>query len=682
MTSEDEVNQGNTEGYPVPTWIRRGKLRWVWGLWEPLMFYRRSAHMAPYSPGNSQWAEEWYLRMHSEEMVAKLAGLGINCVSTHWYKGFGLLAEAEEMARAVQFTELCHRYHIRVLGYHQWATVCYETFLDEVPHAKDWIQRDAEGKLLLYGTSTYWRWLGCQQHEPYVDYLQQVVRKCLTEAQMDGIEWDGTVYKCHCELCQQRFREYLDRKYADADIATLFGIPHFRHVRIPAVESGRDPLYQELLEFRREFMTQRLREYNALIKGINPEAAQVTYDMAAAPAEPVDAIDILVDENHDFSFVQDGQLTTKSRGLKHGFALDRVVLSTAWLRAPSSKAEPVPEEFQTEAELAAFAAPVGGLRRPETAAEVKRDLAETAMYGGHMVTPTWATRPIGGKLAAFEQPELQAALKHYLDFFRRHEELFDARRSLANIAVLRSRGSVTYDFFNSYPCVMGMEQVCIQHQIPYDMLFSYQFPGLDRYEAVILAEQTCLSDDEIELLTRFVHHGGGLLITGRSGLFDERFRHRRSHPFQELFDEERVVFLPDNPERLSRPTRDHPPAYHDMQLPERAAEIADGILRAAGSRLPYQVTATPFVGTDAYVVASGDRVIHLLNYDNEHAAAEVEIQLGPDLCAATVRLISPDDEPEQREIILEDRLVRVGELRTYAALVLPPAPDTRDGATT
>ena len=659
--------------HAVPTWIRRGKLRWVWGLWEPLMFYRRSAHMAPYSPGNSHWAEEWYLRMHSEEMIEKLADLGVNCISTHYFKGFGVQAEAEEIERAARLTELCHSHGIRVLGYHQWATICYETFLDEVPHAKDWVQRDADGTLLLYGTSTYWRWLGCQQHEDYVAYLRKVVRRCLTEAKMDGIEWDGTTYKCHCELCQQRFREYLEKKYADTDVTEVFGLPHLRNARIPSSESRRDPLFQELLEFRREFMTRRLREYNDLIKSINPEAAQVTYVCDPCPIEPVDAVDIIVDENHDFSFVADGVLTTKFRGLKHGFALDRVVLSTAWLRAPSKRARHRADRFETEAELAAFGAPVGGLRRPETPEEVTRDVAETAMYGGHMITPTWATRSMGGDSAAFEEPVLYEPLRRYMDFFRTHEDLYDFRESLANVGIARTRSSLTLDFFNCYPCVVGMEHVCLQHQIPFDVVFSFNLNDLHRYDALLLAEQTCLSDEEIDVFKRFIESGGGIVITGRTGIYDERFRHRRSHPFEPLFAHPRVVFLPDTPERLSAPQRDHPPAYRDMHLPRRSDEIAEAVATAAGGRLPYHVDAGRFVGTDAYVLRSGVRTIHLLNYDNERPREQVTITLSGDLSVPQIRALSPDRKPEERMLRPQGSDANqfvLDRLETYAVLVL------------
>lgn len=663
------VRQGK---HPVPSWIQRGKLRWVWGLWEPLRLYRRSAHMAAYSPGNAHWAEDWYLRMHSEEMVGKLADLGINCLSTHFFKGFGAVAEAEEMDRAAEFTELCHAHGIRVLGYCQWATICYETFLDEVPHARDWVQRDAAGDLLLYGSSTYWRWLGCQRHHGYVAYLEDVVRRCIGDVGMDGVEWDGTVYKCHCELCHQAFRDYLAETYDSPQAEELFGLPHFRHVRIPTTESRRDPLFLALLDYRRDFMVQRLAGFNDLIKSINPEAAQVTYDMDAGPWGPTPDIDLLVDENHDHSFVDDaGVLTTKFRGLKHAFALDRVVLSTGWLRAPSRSTSGRGDSFETAAEIAAFGAPVGGLRRPETPAEVTRDLAECAMYGGHMITPTWATRSSGGDRAAFEQVDLHSALRRYLHFFRDHEALYDVDESLATIAVYRGAHALTCDFFSAFPCVFGIEQVCLQYRFPFDMLFTFQLDRLPSYSAVVLAEQTCLSDREVEAFKAYARSGGGLVVTGRTGLYDERGRHRCTHPLNEIFELPRVVFFPDAPERLSVPKRDHPPAYHDMHLPPRADELAKGILTAAPGQIPCTLEAGPYVAMEVYRSRGGERIIHLLNYDNETPLGSVSLRLGPTLSADTVRVLSPDWDLPEMIAATSCGCVEFGPFETYAVVVLP-----------
>ncbi len=204
-----------------------------------------------------------------------------------------------------------------------------------------------------------------------------------------------------------------------------------------------------------------------------------------------------------------------------------------------------------------YAAAVGGLRRPETAEEVKLDLAESAMYGGHIVTATWALRSVGGDRAAFETP----------------------------------------------------------------------------------------------------------------GLY-EPLRQRSHHPLQPIFGLPRVVFLPDNPERLSEPERDHHPLYHDRRLPEAADQIAEVIVTATGNALPYRIEAGPFVGTDAWQLASGEYAVHLLNYDNRNPVDDVAVMPGPEIGAKHARLLSPDQEPVERELEAVDGCFTIGRIETYAILVI------------
>ena len=84
----------------TPTWVKKGGLRWVWGLWEPLMFYRRAGYGSATAVGSALWNEAYYNRMHSEEIIGQLAEIGVNCISTHYFKGFGMVAEAEEQEKA------------------------------------------------------------------------------------------------------------------------------------------------------------------------------------------------------------------------------------------------------------------------------------------------------------------------------------------------------------------------------------------------------------------------------------------------------------------------------------------------------------------------------------------------------------------------------------------------------
>jgi hypothetical protein len=114
-----------------------------------------------------------------------------------------------------------------------------------------------------------------------------------------------------------------------------------------------------------------------------------------------------------------------------------------------------------------------------------------------------------------------------------------------------------------------------------------------------------------------------------------------------------------------------------MRLPARSEEIAAAILRAAGGRLPYRVEAGRFVGTDAYLVKSGARVIHLLNYDNDTPSPPVAITLSDELAAREARLISPDMQPEERLLRAGGpgaNRFEIGPVETYALLVLPERP--------
>ena len=138
-----------------------------------------------------------------------------------------------------------------------------------------------------------------------------MVKSCLEDAKMDGIEWDGTVYKCHCERCQQAFRDYVVANYPDPE--ELFGLPHLRNVRIPPNENRNDPLYQALLRFRKETMREWLHDFNRWTKSINPDAAHVTYFIEEWPERPLDDIDILIDENHNVPYVEDGVLTISAK---------------------------------------------------------------------------------------------------------------------------------------------------------------------------------------------------------------------------------------------------------------------------------------------------------------------------------------------------------------------------------
>jgi hypothetical protein len=128
-------------------------------------------------------------------------------------------------------------------------------------------------------------------------------------------------------------------------------------------------------------------------------------------------------------------------------------------------------------------------------------IAEAAAFGGHWSAATWALRPRnkGKDVVITQNPELAETAKSYFNFFKDHEFLFEGAKPIANIAIYFSYESHAFDFRETYPCVMGAKQILIQNQVPFGLVFSDYKDQLKEYDIIVLANQTCLSDEEIEM---------------------------------------------------------------------------------------------------------------------------------------------------------------------------------------
>ena len=652
--------------YNVPSWVGPGKIRWVWGLWEPMIFYRRLGHQSGTVDGGTRWAEDWYERMHSKETVQWLADLGVNCLTTHYYKGFGLQGEAHEMERAKDFVTLCHEHGIRVFAYHQLGTIIHETFLDEVPNARDWCQVDHEGNVKLYGKTVYWRWTGCQQNDEFLDYIRKVLRQAIEVAKVDGIQYDGFSYECHCEICQGKFRQYLKEKYPTADASLArFGLRTLEHVRIPPDNIHSkiwDPMYQELQRFRRHASADALRKLYEFIKGLNPEVAiannegwprQKMSNQNQVLNIPLTGKwqDALVAESGDFPDVTDHEMVTKTLYYKIGNALGRTVEPTMWLHGKP-----------------------GGIAAPKRPEQIRLAMAEAGAFGGHWAAATWALRPRnkGKDVAITETPGLEEAMRSYFHFFKEHEFLFDGATPIANVALYFSYESHAFDFHDTYPCVMGAKQILLQEQVPFGLVFSDYRDRLEDYDITVLANQTCLSDDELALLVDLAKSGRGLLITGDTARYDENLRERGGDALAAIRDVQNVIILDGMPERL--PFKD---GSIPQQTPSGAGEFIEGfrtLLDAVDTELPLQVTgATSSVGLDVHRLASGALAVHLLNYRNTQSVANLTLMLSPlfEGCEKAV-CYDPDAEgPTELKILSTDQrpVVDLYALQTYAIVL-------------
>ena len=609
MSLKTDVERPNAS--QLPTWAERGTLRWAWWDWEPIDHYRRSGGMVGAVAGSALWLREWYDRIHSEALVKEMADMGVNLAITHFFKGFGIDHEREAMGLTKRLVEACHRHGIHVLGYTQFRSIYYEAFLNETPTAESWIQRDEQGGLRTWG-GAYYRWTACVSCREFVDYLKRCIDIGLSEVGLDGFHFDNSYAQpCYCPRCQQAFRAWLTERFPEP--RDRFGLASFESVRIPPyreIGSVRDPVYQEWVRFRCHALAAVMEELNGHIKSQNPDAAILANpafpkDPACANARSVSpvlmgkSIDLMWAENGNFPRFEDGCVVSQIRAYKIANACGYQIISTTWLRGQAGSA----------------------LALPHTREQIELFVAEAAAFGGIPGT-NWALRAAGGDRVINDDEQLRAPLARGLGFLRDNEQFYAGAEPVAHVAVYYSAASFELDPTASNASIAGMEEVLIRHHIPYAVVFTPHQERLSAYRLLIVANQRCMSQEEVEAIRGFVDRGGQLLVTGESGCYDEHFRDRPASPFADLAEHEGVRLFHDTPEQVEAP------AAHTLKvpLPARHAELASVVLEAQG-QVPVRIEAPDHVAAEVSRLPRGDLMVHLVNYATDRYAGDVTLEV-------------------------------------------------------
>lgn len=280
-----------------------------------------------------------------------------------------------------------------------------------------------------------------------------------------------------------------------------------------------------------------------------------------------------------------------------------------------------------------------------------------------------------------------------LAFFRHyHDRYYTGTTNVADVAVLRNWPSMAYSINATYVPATLMEQVLIQHKIPFDLLFDEQLKNLDRYGAVILAGQECVANAQVQLLLDYVRRGGTLVITGNTGEFNEWREKRHKNPFLPARSEGsgRIIYIPEIQRADLRNQKgalaedaepgaagQHTPRMSPSQwvLPKNHEEIFDAIAGGLSRGLSLKTDA-PLTTTAELLTRpeSHETIVHFVNFDREHPVssfhATVRKQFGN---VKSVTLFSPDeDDPLRLNFESEGDLVHftVPAMRVYSMIVM------------
>ncbi len=579
---------------------------------EPWIFYQRR-------DGASPEKQKKYLYTHSQEFVDLLKERRATFYMTHAFKGFGLEIEKPEIELAREFVMRLHAKGIKA-GTYIGSTLAYETFLLENPEAEKWLVPDYLGEPVIYGGTQYWRRRPYFAHPEYRAYIKKALRVALKDIQGDLIHFDNPANQAippvfHHPMAIQDFREYLKTKYTPQALKERIGFSDPSRVVPPAYpnpgsfQSFDDPVTQEWIDFRCQKLADYYKEMAAYIRALNPEAAveinphgitgaNRAWESSVDFERLLPHVDVFVcEDGNPASLTAEGILVSNIRSYKLGKAFHTIVFN-------------------------------GVGSSPVAAAE------------------TMAFNPL-----SFHRPE--AGLQNYVDFYHDHFEYYGQAEPVADVAILRSYPSMAYSNYSTHQSTVLFEQVLIQCKIPFDIIFDTHLKDLSKYSVLVLANQECLGDEQLERIREFVRRGGGLVATENSSLYDPWRRERDGFGLKDLlgverpssvlsrrvqtggalesleeletrqsgktvfrqFEKGKVAYIP-----LIEPSRKRPPAApmlnHYWKLPANYAEIADAVKAVSPEALSVEIQA-PLPVTMELTAQEGRRMLHLINYDQE-----------------------------------------------------------------
>lgn len=572
--------------------------RWTFGNHEPIpMFERIGTRSTGGIDGGALWLEEWHHWFDSEECPALMESLGLNMLHCRFFKGMGWEFESRDFPNVKRFVENCHKHHVRALAYVQFSTLYYEIMLDEIPDLESWVCLDENGKKRIYG-SNYFRWIPCETQPAFEAYLKKMITIALTEGGFDGIMIDNAYAQpCYCPRCRELFRKYLTETIPDP--MARMGIPGFRHVEIPvrtpAYGEIQDPLYQEWLNFRCQFHSKlfsRLAEHAQKVKPGAVFTANI-YDIRRnnlAGRESYDVPEItrpfsmILSQSGNAPRVQDGAVINRVREIRMAQALGKPILALCDQDA--------------------------GLTDEE---QYLLPLLEDAVFGG-IPTDRTVLRPDRSNLYSKEVVEFRRPLlARFNQMLVTHRESF-AAPAWQPVRVLRSRESILFSEA-AHNALLAAEEILLRNHVPYGLLLTCEAKPLEipeDCELLLVCHQTCLSDQEIDVLIRFAQRGGKLIVTGTVGDYDSRYRQRRVNRLSREIAGLPNVLCCESVDQT--PPRMSAKGWNEWKASDGGKRLADEIAKLW--KAPVELTLPETVLTE-WKRAGNSLFIHLVNYSKE-----------------------------------------------------------------
>lgn len=450
------------------------------------------------------------------EAVKRKKELHFNCehFSTFGYEGGekGIFYFKSSVAEQVQldildeYLRAAHGEGIRVIIYFNvhWLS---PTIANK---HKDWLQLRRDGSVIddVYGLGMS----PCVNSPDYRRWSFQVI-KDLAQYDIDGIFLDGPIFiasGCYCDACREKFK-------------SEFGED------LPAKEDWESSLWKKFIEFRYQSITDYMRDAYNTLKSIKPDAIIYMNGQGLWPSWPNGRDNRRLAPHQDIIGAEGGFI---------GGDLSKVPL---WKPAMSAKL------LETQASGKPTVIFIAGKNcgwdnYALTPEETKLLYADTIAHG--------ASPWYGESYDNIFDPGAEAA-GAMNKFIEENEDYLEKTKSVAKVALMWSIKTADYyratvpvtDFTQEgerltryiragdhFKAFTGYFEVLTRSHIPFDVLDEKGIEEkLNKYDALVLPNVACLSDDTAKNIENWVKDGGTLIATFETSCYDE-WGNKRAKP--------------------------------------------------------------------------------------------------------------------------------------------------------
>ena len=613
----------------------------------------------------------------ADAALDSLVRAGVTLVYARFFAGFGLEFEKGEIERLRDYYSRAHVRGIKTGAIVALGMLAPEALLTEESDAQNWLQFNGDGRTIAPDSALNIA-RPCYNSESFLRYLERVCSAAV-DSGADLVYFDGAAYNvepdtCRCPVCVGLFREFLRQQYGSHEEKTRghgrerFGHNSFTHTRPPAytaatVNTGEAidaPHAQEWSKFKAHSLAGCVSRLSRMIGKRNPQCAVGADILFTAPsAEAAHGINVaallpqldmagvariagVLDEAPIAAeTAPPGRVTPAQCVAIRNFKVARA-FGAACMESFKTAGDTVALEIHLALQLAFNNKGLG------VAGE-----ALSPWFG-----PGWEHRA--------EADTGLKLLRAYIDFYSRFKQplLLDSR-TLATLAVLRDPASVAFDAAGA-AAQTDFEDVLIEHNIPFDIVYPQHLDDLSKYRGVVLAGCEALSDDIIRAIERFVAAGGGVLALGSSGRRDEWRRVRPQPGLGSLLGSEYPRAL----RRTSGSGGSGRAAYLPGIDDENATALIDTLEFSAGAPLPLKADcASGHAIVEGAATRSGAIAVHALN---PHAAPAMGLRISVSCEQAPKQAIAhcPTDSDADAAVTWDNGRahVQLAELARYVLL--------------